>query len=187
MKLINWFKSKTERKPELKDAIQKVFTINGVNYYQFKDIAKIKCQRALTVNDFYNELTMRATRDFLIQHTEAVEKILNSNNIDIFKVNTLNNQLKERLEMIYETDIIYKIASVVYFTKEESPYEYDDLVGREKIDLFKSQGDAFFFKTLFKNLIGSVDISDKDLATYMKVGKEITTEHLRNISTIMSN
>ena len=187
MKLINWFKSKTERKPELKDAIQKVFSINGVNYYQFKDIAKIKCQRALTVNDFYNELTMRATRDFLIQHTEAIEKILNSNNIDIYKVNTLNNQLKERLEMIYETDIIYKIASVVYFTKEENPYEYDDLVGREKIDLFKSQGDAFFFKTLFRNLIGSVSTSEKDLATYMKVGKEITTEHLKSISTILSN
>jgi len=130
---------------------------------------------------------MRATRDFLIKHTEAVEKILQSNNIDIYKVNTLNQQLKERLEMIYETDIIYKIASVVYFTKDENPYEYDDLVGREKIDLFKSKGDAFFFGTLFKNLIGSQDISDKDLATYMKVGKEITTEHLKNISTILSN
>ena len=40
MKLINWLKSKTERKPELKDAIQKVFSIEGVNYYQFKDMQR---------------------------------------------------------------------------------------------------------------------------------------------------
>ncbi len=187
MKWINWIKAKFERKPELKDPIEKVFTIGDKVFYQFKDIAKIKCQRALTANDFYNELTMRATRDFLLSHCEAVDKILTSQSIDIFKIKTLNMQLQERLDMIYETDIIYKISSVVFFTKDEDPYEYDDLRGREKVDLFKSQGDGFFFGTLFKILIGSVDLSDKDLATYMKVGREITKEHLKTISTILSN
>lgn len=187
MNIIDYFKSITTKKPKLSDPVEKVFSIEGVNYYQFKDISKIKCQRALTVNDFYNELTMRATRDFLIKHTEAVEKLLNSTKIDIYKINTLNNQLKERLEMIYETEIIYKIASVVYFTNDENPYDYDDILGREKIELFKSKGTSFFFETLFKNLIGSVDLSDKDLAIYMTVGSQITTEHLKNISTILSN
>lgn len=185
--LIHKAKAYFERKPELKDPTEKVFQINGVQYYQFTDIAKVKCQRALASNDFWNELSMRATRDFLIQHTELVDKILTSTEIDIFKIKTLNQQLKERLEMIYETDIIYKIASVVFFTKDENPYEYDDLLGRDKILLFKSQGDGFFFDKLFESLIGYENISEKDSKIYMEVGRMITKEHLRVISTMKSN
>lgn len=53
--------------------------------------------------------------------------------------------------MIYVTDIIYKIASVIYFTKDEDYMDYDDLLGREKVALFKAQdkGDkkmSFFFR-----------------------------------------
>ena len=153
----------------------------------------MKCQRALTVNDFYNELTMRATRDFLLLHCEAVDKILTNNTkIDLGSLFKLNQQLQERLEMIYETDIIYKIASVVFFTKDENPLDYDDLLGREKIALFKEQDKedkemGFFFGTLFKILIGSTGMSDKDLQIYMEVGSQITKEHLKTISTISSN
>lgn len=180
-----------ERKPELTDPIEKVFSINGKNYYKYQDISKVKNQRALTINDFFNELSMRATRDFLIDHTKAMDTILTSNSIDIFKIKTLNSQLQERLEMIYETDIIYKIASVMFFTKDENVLDYDDLLGREKIALFKQQDKedkkmGFFFGTLFKSIIGSPDISDSDLQIYMTVGKQITTEHLKTISTILS-
>ena len=186
-RLFNWILSLIERKPSLNDPIEKAFSIAGKGYYQFKDISKMKCNRVLVTNDFYNELTMRATRDFLVKHTEAVEKLLNDSEINIFKIHQLNQQLKERLEMIYETDIIYKIASVVFFTKEENPYEYDDILGQEKVELFRAQGDGFFFGKLFKSLIGSTDLSEKDLKTYMTVGQQITSEHLRNISTILSS
>lgn len=186
-RLYNYLKAYFETPPKPKDPIDKVFTIGKKVFYQFKDISKIKCERALVSNDAYNELSMGATRDFLTKHTEAVDKLLNSNKIDIFQIKTLNTQLQERLQLIYETDLIYKIASIVFFTKDEDPYQYDDLLGREKIDLFKSQGDGFFFDKLFKSLIGSVDISDKDLQTYMMVGDQMTKEHLRVISTILSN
>ena len=192
-RLYNFIKAYFERKPESKEPLEKVFSIGGKVYYQFKDIAKMKCQRALVVNDFYNELTMRATRDFLSLHCTAVDKILtNSTKIDLGSLFKLNMQLQERLDMIYETDIIYKIASVVFFTKDENPLDYDDLLGREKIALFKEQDKkdkkmGFFFGTLFRILIGSTDMSDKDLQIYMEVGRQITTEHLKTISTISSN
>lgn len=187
-----YIKSLFERKPETTEPIEKSFQIKGVGYYKYKDISKVKNQRALTVNDFYNELSMRATRDFLLKHCEASNKILNSTEIDIFKLKTLVMQLEERLEMIYETDLIYKIASVVFFTKDENYLEYDDLLGREKIALFKQQDKedpnmGFFFGTLFKSLIGSTDMSDKDLLIYMTVGHQITQEHFKTISTILSN
>lgn len=193
IKLWNKIKAHFEEKPPvLKDPAERVFTINGVGYYKFKDISKVKCQRAMVTSDWYNELAMRATREFLIKHTEAIDKLLGSTSIDIYKIKTLNMQLKERLEMIYETDIIYKIASVVFFTKDEDPYQYDDLLGREKVNLFKEQDKddknmGFFFGKLFSTLIGSQDLSEKDLQTYMTVGAAITKEHLKTISTILSN
>ena len=191
-KLYYYIKSLFERKPETTDPIEQSFQIKGVSYYKYRDISKVKNQRALTVNDFYNELSMRTTREYLIKHCEAVDKILTSTSIDIFKLKTLNMQLQERLEMIYETDLIYKIASVVFFTRDENYLEYDDLLGREKIALFKQQDKedpdmGFFFGTLFKSLIGSTDMSDKDLLIYMTVGRQITREHLKTISTILSN
>ena len=79
----------------------------------------------------------------------------------------------------------------MFFTKDENVLDYDDLLGREKIALFKQQDKddkrmGFFFGTLFKNIIGSTDMSDKDLVTYMTVGHQMTQEHLKVISTILS-
>ncbi len=191
IKLYHIIKAYFEKKPVISDPIEKVFQIDGKGYYKYQDISKVKNQRILTVNDFYNELAMRATRDHMLKYCEAVKTILTSNKIDLGQLFKLNQQLEERLDMIYETDIIYKIASVIFFTKDENVNDYDDLLGREKIRLFKRQDKedkkmSFFFGKLFKNIIGSTDISDKDLLVYMTVGSQITTEHLKTISTISS-
>lgn len=185
-------KAFTEKKPDIKDPIEKVFVIDGKNYYKYQDISKVKNQRVLVIQDFYNELAMGTTRDMLLKHCEACNTILGSSTIDIYKLKTLVMQLEERLDMIHPTDIIYKIASVIYFTKDENTLDYDDLLGREKVKLFKAQDKkdkkmGFFFGTLFRNIIGSTDISDKDLLTYMMVGSQITTEHMKTISTILSS
>lgn len=189
--MIKQFLSYFERKPKVDHPTEKVFSIEGTNYYQFKDISKIKCFRAFIVSDFYSELSMKCSREYLVAHTEAVEKLLsNSKQINITQVAQLNLQLKERLEMIYEPDIIYKIASVVFFDKTENPYEYDDMYGKEKIERFKRHAvkeSGFFFETLFKGLLNTKDLSDQDLETYMNVAQKITQSHWGNISTILSS
>lgn len=191
MRLFNFLKSFFERKPKLDHPIEKVFTIEGTNYYQFKDISKIKCLRAFVVSDHYSELNMRCTREYLQAHCKAVDKLLsNSKQINITQVAQLNLQLKERLEMIYEVDIIYKIASVVFFDKSENPYEYDDMYAKEKIEKFKTYArtnDGFFFETLFKSLLNTENTKDQDLETYMSVGEKMTQHHWDTISTISSS
>ncbi len=190
-KILTFFKSRFETKPKVDHPIEKVFTIEGTNYYEFKDISKIPCIRAFTKSDVFAELDMRCSRDYLIKHTEATDKLLNnSKQINITQVAQLNQQLKERLEMIYEVDIIYKIASVVFFDKTENPYEYDDLYAREKIEKFKRYArkvDGFFFDTLFKSLIPTKSINEEDLRTYMIVGAKMSQMHSDNISTILFN
>ena len=165
-----------------------LFTLDGIKHYRYKDISKTNCQRMFAANDYYNELSMRCSREYLQEHCKAMDEILSGKSIDIQKVSQLNLQLKERLDMIHESDMIYKIASVIIFDTTENPHDYDFKYGQEKIARFKkaSQKDAFFLIKLFKITVGSPNMSDQDLLTYMEVGGKITQEHLEVISTIMS-
>ena len=165
-----------------------LFTLEGIKHYRYKDISKTNCQRMFAANDYYNELSMRCSREYLLEHTKAMDVILSDKSIDIQKVSQLNLQLKERLDMIHESDMIYKIASVIIFDTTENPHDYDFKYGQEKIARFKkaSEKDAFFLIKLFKITVGSPNMSDQDLLTYMEVGGKITQEHLEVISTIMS-
>lgn len=165
-----------------------LFTLQGIKHYRYKDISKTNCQRMFAANDYYNELSMRCSREYLLEHTKAMDAILSDKSIDIQKVAQLNLQLKERLDMIHESDMIYKIASVIIFDVNENPYEYDFKYGQEKIERFKkkAQSDPMFLIKLFKITVGSPNMSDQDLLMYMEVGSKINQEHLEVISTIMS-
>ena len=165
-----------------------LFTLDGLKHYRYKDISKTNCQRMFAANDYYNELSMRCSREYLQEHTKAMDVILSDKSIDLQKISQLNLQLKERLDMIHESDMIYKIASVIIFDTTENPHDYDFKYGQEKIERFKkkAQSDPMFLIRLFKITVGSPDMSDQDLLMYMEVGSKINQEHLEVISTIMS-
>ena len=165
------------------------FKCGGIDHYEFEDINNLMCGRAFAAIDFYNELGMKCTREFLQAHCAAVQEILNPKTpIDIFKLNTLNVQLQERLDMVIDSETIYKIASVVFFDKTEKPYSYDFKYGQKKIERWKKEeGLDFFLRKPIRNLIPALEISDKDFLAYMKVGQEINREHLGSISTMLSS
>ena len=167
-----------------------LFTLDGLKHYRYKDISKTVCKRMFAANDYFNELSMKCSREYLLEHTKAMDAILsNPQTTNIQEISQLNLQLKERLDMIYESDMIYKIASVIIFDTTENPNDYDFKYGQEKIQRFKeaSKKDTFFLIKLFKITVGSPNMSDKDLLMYMEVGSKITQEHLAVISTIISN
>ena len=126
---------------------------------------------------------MRCTREMLKLHTEAVKALLNSEKINIFEINKLNEALKERLEFVISGDTIWKLAAVVYFDETENPYDYDYKYGIEKIKKWKAEQDvaAFFFNSPIQTLIPSLTLSEDDLRTYTKVGEAITKEQLQQI------
>ncbi len=166
-----------------------LFTIDGIKHFRFKDISKTCCLRMFAGNDAYNELSMRCTRDYLEQHCKAMDAIMDGKAINIQKIAQLNLQLKERIDNIFETEIIYKIASIVIFDKTENPYDYDIAYSKEKIARFKKKviTEPYFITRLFKILIGSPDMSEKDLLTVMAVGEKISREHSAVISTMLSS
>lgn len=181
-----WLEIKNEPQFEVqeKHQVEKAMIIDGVQYYQFVDINNMMTGRAFVALDFYNELSMRCTREYLTEHCEAMESLLNSGSIDLVNIAQLHTQLKERLTMILDPDIVLKLASVVYFDENEQPYTYDFKYNQAKIDKWKTLGADFFLQIPLNDLIPSLDLSEVDLKSYMTVANTINTKHLENISTL---
>lgn len=191
MKFYNRIKSLITGKPyfQVKENhnIIPAFISGGVQYYQFDDIFNLASGRAFTANAFYNELSMRCTREYLIAHTEATENLLNDKKAKLTDLAMLNAQLKERLTLIVEADIVMKLASVVFFTIDELPYEYDFKYNLEKIAKWKKEGlDAFFLSKQLSSYNPFSDISQEDFEMFTKVGEKMNEKHLSALSLILS-
>jgi hypothetical protein len=145
--------------PGQKHVIVPAFELAGVEYYRFDDVFNLPYERGLTALVFYEETRMRCSREYLEKHVEVVRNTLRSNRIDIFKLNQLNEQMGERLKLSLDVDLLYKLASIVFFDRNENPVLYDAEYCRKKVDFWKKHkgvSDFFFAEaadridTLFK-------------------------------------
>jgi hypothetical protein len=187
------FKNPFSRKPKFMlqndHIIKEAFTCGGVTYYAFDDIYNQPYERALTALDFYEEFRMRTSFDFLKLHTAAVDDILsNPKTINVGTIHSLNKQLKERLDWIVSPDLLYKLASVVYFDKNESPYVYDHKYGADKIKHWKkhSEMNAFFLQQPIIKLHPFLADCEVDFQSYSILVKKLEATHLENIITKLS-
>jgi hypothetical protein len=174
--------------PNARDIIKYSFTIDGIPYFEFDDFNNIPSARGFKCLTFYNELSMRCTREFLIAHTTAVDNIINNpKGIKLTEIIKMNMQLKERLEWISELDVAYKLCSVVFFDATENPYRYEYKHSLEKAQKFKDAPlDEFFFLSRITKLLPSMTLSAPDLKTYLETMTAINQEHLGSISMTLS-
>lgn len=169
--------------------IKEAFTCGGVMYYQFDDIFNQPYERALTALDFYEEFRMRTSFDFLKLHVQACKDITsNPKTINIGQLALLNKQLEERLNWIIAPDLLYKLASVVFFDKNESPYIYDHKYGQQKIKNWKknSEMNAFFLQQPIIKLVPFLKDCDLNFQAYSSVVQKLNSVHLDNIFTGLS-
>lgn len=166
--------------------IEEAFTANGITYYKFQDVNNICCLRALKTITFYTEMQMRCDYKYLKRHVEAVDKELSgkSGKIDIYKLKTYNDYLKARLEWVMDTDLVYKLASVVYFDKNENPLEYDMVYNQKKIEQWKENIpiNDFFLSMPIMSLVPFLKDLEMNIREYSMVTELIKKEQLKNIS-----
>lgn len=174
MNWLNWLKGYKQTHWPEKDIVF-AFTCGGVDYYRWRDINNLPALRGLMAYTVTNELTMRVDREYLLQYTESVDALINSDKaIKKTELAQLNIHLKERLHFIVETELLYKLATIVFFDKRENIYEYDFSYGQEKINLWKKENmNVFFSKVSIEQLINYKGLSDIDLQTYSEVTKKI--------------
>ena len=175
--------------PNAFSIINYAFTIDEKDFFEFDDFNNVPCERGFNALTIYNELSQRCSRDYLIAFSTALDNIVNDNRgIRLTEVVKLNLQLKERLELITEVDIAYKLCAVVYFDSAENPYKFEYKRAMENADLFnKCDMNEFFFSQPIKKLMPSIASFGKDLRDYLEIITKMNKKHLADISMMLSD
>jgi hypothetical protein len=171
-----------------------VFEGIDTKYYEFVDENAIPCHRMYAAMQYYNELKNRVDRDYLLAHNQAIKDCINGKSesnpgtVDIIQISKLITQMDERLQWILEPESILKYASVMFFDDSENPYDYDMKYNQEvKIKKWKEAGlSSFFLSMPMKRLFPSLELSESDLDTYLKVQEKVNLVHLQDIFTTLS-
>ena len=190
--ILNAFKKKPKSASDIwKDTrfvIKFAFQCDGIDYYCFEDLVNKPYERALTAIDFYSELQMNIDHEYLTLHIKAMREILNSSKISIFDIHKLNEQMAERVGMIRSPELIYKLASVVYFDKNENPTTYDFKYNQEKIKSWKKSfpDGSFFLQTPIQALVPFLTDSELNLETYQSLWEKVAKVHSDTLLSALS-
>lgn len=168
-----------KREQKEKYRIEYAFTSGGTKYYRFADITNLPYERGLQALVAYNEVDMRCSRDFLIKYQGAVDKLLHEQKIDIFKIQQLNEILKQRLQLPTDVELLYKLASICFFDKSENPAVYEPAYAEKKIAKWQKDKGVhdFFMQTPLLELMPFLGSVDTDLDTFSALQAEIDAIH----------
>lgn len=170
--------------PDAKHVIEYAFSVGEKHYFKYADHLHIPYERALSCLVYYREIDMNIGRDFLQEHLLAIRKILRSNQIDVFRINSLNEQLIQRLELPKDPELLYKLASVVFFDQHEKPEVYEYEYARKKIAYWKEAVSmkAFFSQKPLRDLIPYLEFAGENLETFSQMVEDKNKVHLANLS-----
>lgn len=174
--------------PDSKHVIEHAFTVGGVDYFTFIDALNTPYERGLTSLVFFREISMNVDHEFLEQHVQAVEKVMTTNPINIYQVKQLNDLLAQRIKLPKDPELLWKMASVLYFDANESPYTYDFEYSKRKIEHWKANSSVkdFFLQHQLTELIPYLKFADENLEQYSKMVEEYKKKHSAVVSGILS-
>ena len=153
-------------------AIKKVFKINGVQYYEFKNNMDMPWQRYLQLQQFIDEANTRISNKELIDYLNIFNEAANTGIYTTVAI--INEDIQRRINMILNIDIMYSMFACVFFNLEdgEDLTEFDYDFNEEKIKLFKQQnvGD-FFLQEPIRRFFPQLDLSRQNLKTLLKMSQ----------------
>lgn len=165
------------------------FECGGEQFYMFDSQMEVPAGRQFATLAFYAEMDCRMDREYWELHYKAMEKLLNDpKKIKVGVIAQINAALKERLELMAPPHFIYKLASVVFFTKDESPYNYDYEYNKKKIERWKTNGATldFFLKTPFGDLIPSLRSQENVSPIFTGIAETVALTHREYLTDILS-
>ncbi|HRH61221.1 MAG TPA: hypothetical protein PL045_11655 [Chitinophagaceae bacterium] len=182
---MNWLKKLLQKNnyPVQQHQVQYAFTCGGIDYYHFADFNNIPAMRGLKTMVFYEEMRMKCTLKYLELHTDAVDNLLiNSKKINVFEIKKLNDQLRQRITMALDTELIYKIASVVFFDKKEDISDYDFAYNGKKVMHWKKHdANSFFLRQPLIQLLPVLQDMQGNMNLYSKAVEQLNGIHLDNL------
>lgn len=167
------------REQKAQHRIEYAFTSGGRKYYCFEDINNLPYQRGRAALSAFNEIQMRCSREFLLRYTKEVENTLHSNEIDIFRLNELNNMLKDRLSLTADMDLCYRLAAIVFFDESEKPEVYEPAYAEKKIARWKKDQsvESFFLQKPLTELMPFLTNAVGDLDGFFQLNEQLNALH----------
>ena len=155
------------------------FESGGVEYFCFSDNFNAYYERYMAAMDAINALEQRVTREYLERHTALVDEYVNAGKLSLIAV--VNHNLKERMSHISNVELLYQLASVWYFSKEENCYTWNPEIAERKIAQWKKDKEvlSFFLKSPLKRYMPLPDSFSETLLTQYTKG-----QNLQELSTI---
>ena len=166
------------------------FESGGVQYYMMKDIFNSFAGRALDAMAIYEKWSMRTSPEFMAGWLQGLENTINANPIKITEVAEMLNIMRERINFAIPTEsIVWELASVAFFDRNESPYRYDPEYAKDKIARWKEDGGlpAFFFKTPLRDLVSLPDLSEDGFKNYLKATEAVHGKQLEKVLSRLSS
>lgn len=180
------WKQETKFPAPTKHITKYAFEVGGVKYYEFDTTANLPFKRGLKFLSIYNELDMKCDRYYLTAFCDAIEAQFNKPKIgftELATIRTLAAQTKERLTWIYHEDLVYKLASVVFFDANENPDDWEWSYALKKIEHWKKHegvGD-FFLHEPIQRLIPFLNASNANIQSYSQTQLALDKAQLENI------
>lgn len=170
-----------------KHVIKPAFTCGGIDYFEFDTtVANLPFKRGLKFLSIYNEMDMRCDRFYLEAFCDAIESQFNKpKGITFAEMSNIRNwalQTKERLTWVYHEDLVYKLASVVFFDANENPDDWEWGYAAKKIEHWKKNSpDSFFLHMPIQRLIPFLGDAALNFQTYSLVQMKKDKAQLENL------
>lgn len=172
------FKKSTNKQtaihPDVKKLVSKVFKATDESgkthqFYEFNTLHDMSARRFSHLNNFIENRNRGISNENLKQAiTEAIDGIQIESIKGITDALIILKYLRARIEIAEDVDIILRIMSCAFFTKDEDLTNYDWDIGTWKIDLWEREGlTAFFLTESVSRFLKSINISPKGIQSYI--------------------
>lgn len=157
--------------PDFQLNVEPAFKAAGKQYYRFRKETSIPWGRYMFLQTFLKEQELRMDLDTLHEYVRRMKLALNgsiSKGVDLITAIKTLTQMESRIELAFEVDTTYRLASVMYFDETEDLYTYDKPHNDKKIETWKeSRVVDFFYTRPMAELIGLSSSSPEDLQTFI--------------------
>lgn len=178
------FKTTWNLKPE--HEVELAFISGGMKYYKFVNEFKIPYERGVAAADIWAEFDERMDSK---DHKSAYKSIIEyARKGDLVEVAKEAEFCLERMDNITNVDLMYKMASVLYFDESENCYGYDYEYNEKKRKLWQKDKDidSFFLKTALVDYLPSSHGSKINTLEYTQEQRKQILNHLKHRLSILS-
>lgn len=161
-----------------KSPVQFAFECKGTPYFKFESLDSLPILRKEAMEEVLDQINNKIDNLYLDGFEQAMHECLNAGKLVDAAV--LLSHLKERRTHLTSIELLYQLATVLYFDYSENPNVHDDSHAEVKLNLWRGEDiDDFFFKAgLYPQGI-TFNSTIENLATYTRVQRKKVLQSIR--------